>query len=120
MNAFGVKTSLIIRDVPLRHVDSEVVDLLVESMKKLGLDIRLHTPFTKVTKDESTGELTVHLSDGSHITGDKVLVALGRPPLIDDLGLGDIGVNIEKGAVKVDEFQCTSVPHIFAIGDVTN
>lgn len=49
MQAFGVKTTILIRDIPLRHVDKEVVDLLVENMRKLQLDVRLKTPITKVT-----------------------------------------------------------------------
>jgi dihydrolipoamide dehydrogenase len=48
-----------------------------------------------------------------------VLVALGRPPNVSPLGLDEIGVKVERGAIKVDEFQNTSVPNIYAIGDVT-
>ena len=66
MQAFGVKTTLVVRDVPLRHVDAEVVDLLVENMRKLGLEVRLKAPFEKVTREEN-GILTVHLEDGSTI-----------------------------------------------------
>jgi len=62
-NAMGVKTTLLVRDIPLRHVDAEVVASLLESMVKLGLDVRLKTPMEKVTKDEN-GFLTVHLGDG--------------------------------------------------------
>lgn len=49
MQALGVKTTILIRDIPLRHVDKEVVDFLVENMRKLHLDVRLKTPITKVT-----------------------------------------------------------------------
>jgi pyruvate/2-oxoglutarate dehydrogenase complex dihydrolipoamide dehydrogenase (E3) component len=49
MQAFGVKTTLLVRDIPLRHVDREIVDLLVANMEKLDLDVKLKTPFTKVS-----------------------------------------------------------------------
>ena len=67
MQALGVKTTLLVRDVPLRQVDIEIVDLLVENMKKLGLDLRLKAPFNKVTKDAESGHLRVHLEDGTFI-----------------------------------------------------
>jgi len=47
-------------------------------------------------------------------------VALGRPPDLRNLSLDNTSVKVEKGAIKVDEFQNTSVPHIYAIGDVTD
>ena len=121
MQAFGVKTTILIRDIPLRHVDKEVVDLLVENMKKLDLDVRLKTPFTKVTRDADSGLLTVHTEKEDEIfQAEKVLFALGRPPKVKNLGLEEIGVELEKGAIKVDEHHNTTVPGIYAIGDVIN
>ena len=49
MQALGVKTTLLVRDIPLRQVDKEIVDLLIENMKKLDLDVRLKTKMVKVT-----------------------------------------------------------------------
>lgn len=49
MQALGVKTTILIRDIPLRQADPEVVDVLIENMRKLGLDVRLKTPFEKIT-----------------------------------------------------------------------
>ena len=96
------------------------MDLLVENMKKLHLDVRLKTPTSKVTKDED-GLLSVHLSNSDEVVkGEKVLLALGRPPANKGIGLEDIGVELEKGFVKVDEHHNTSVPNIYAIGDVIN
>ncbi len=121
MQAFGVKTTLLVRDIPLRQVDKEITDLLVENMKKLDLDVRLKTPFTKVTKDEASGKLSVHTgTDGEVIETDKVLIALGRPPNVLGLGLEEIGVQLEKGSVKVDEHHNSTVGGIYAIGDAIN
>jgi glutathione reductase (NADPH) len=67
MSAFGVKTTLLVRDFLLARTDQEVVDLLIESMIKHKIDVRLMTSASKVTKDPSTGMLTVHLTNGSEI-----------------------------------------------------
>lgn len=72
-------------------------------MKKLGLDVRLKTPFEKVTKNDD-GSFKVHLKDGTSVEGEKVMVALGRPPNVDPLCLENTDVVVEKRAVKVDEF----------------
>ena len=87
-------------------------------MKKLGLDARIDTPFTSVEKTE--GGFKLNLADGSCVEAEKVLCALGRPPNVEPLCLDKAGVEVVKGAVKVDEFQNTNVPGIYAIGDVTN
>lgn len=119
MQAFGVKVTLLVRDIPLRFVDKDVVDELVVNMKKLGMDVRLKTPFTKVTKGDN-GMLSVHLNDGTTVEGEKCLIALGRPPNVEPLALENTDVKVEKRAVVVDEFQNTTAPGIYAIGDVTN
>lgn len=119
MNAFGVKVTVLTRDIFLRHVDKEIVDLLIENMKNLGLDVREKMPFKEVKK-LSDNEIAVYLENGDILTAEKVLVSVGRGPEIDGLGLGNAGIVIEKGAIKVDEYQNTNVKGVYAIGDVTN
>jgi glutathione reductase (NADPH) len=65
MTSFGVKTTLIARDLLLARTDQEVVDLLIECMKKQDIDIRLMTVANKITKDTTSGIITVHLKNGS-------------------------------------------------------
>ena len=88
-------------------------------MKKLHLDVRLNTPFDSVEK-LSNGMHRVNLSDGTHVDAEVVLSALGRKPNLDALNLANAGVEVSKGAVVVDEYQNSSVPGIYAIGDATN
>jgi dihydrolipoamide dehydrogenase len=57
--------------------------------------------------------------DGRRITGSHALLAVGSVPLSFDLGLEDIGIETDRGYIKVDEFQRTTVPNIYAGGDVT-
>ena len=119
LQALGVKVTLLVRSIPLRLVDKDIVDVLVENMKLLGLDIRLHTPHENVTKNDD-GSVNVNLKDGTTIKADKCLVALGRPPNIEPLKLENTDIKVEKNAIVVDECQNTTVEGVYAIGDVTN
>lgn len=62
----------------------------------------------------------MNLKSGESIQCNKCLVALGRPPNVEPLALNTTGVSINRGAIVVDEFQNTTVPGVYAIGDVTN
>ena len=85
MQALGVKTTLLARNQLLSHVDQELIPHLLESMQKLGLDARLKTPFTKVEK--SGDKFKVYTEAGDVLEADRVLCALGRPPLVEPLNL---------------------------------
>ena len=119
LQALGVKVTLLIRSIPLRLVDRDICDVLIENMVKLGLDVRMHTPHESVTQ-EADGKLTVNLKSGDKISCDKVLVALGRPPNVEPLKLENTDIKVEKNAIVVDEYQNTTAPGVYAIGDVTN
>jgi glutathione reductase (NADPH) len=120
MVALGVKTTILVRSTMLRGVvDKELMPILQENMTKLGLDYRLNAAHEKVEKLDN-GMFRVTLKDGSTLDAEQVLSAIGRPPCVDDLGLENAGVTVNKGAVVVDEFQNTNVEGIYAIGDVTN
>lgn len=88
--ALGVKTTLVVRSVILKQLDRDIVEELMANMKKLGLEIRLESPHKAVTQ-EPDGSLTLHLDVGdfkvSKINTDRILIALGRPPCVDGLGL---------------------------------
>ena len=76
----------------------------------------------KVAAIERAGaHFSVHLSDGNHVPADRVMFATGRLPNVAKLGLKEAGVEIAKnGGIAVDEYSRTSVPNIYAVGDVTN
>lgn len=119
MAAFGVKITLVVRSIILRFIDRDLIDCLMENMKKLGVEIKLDSPHESVTRNDD-GSLNVNLKSGESIQCDKCLVALGRPPNVEPLALNNTGVEIVKGAIKVDEFQNTTVSGVYAIGDVTD
>jgi dihydrolipoamide dehydrogenase len=104
----------------LPSADTQIAHEAFKVFKKQGLDIRLET---KVTSAISTGqEVNIEFeSQGStqSITVDKLVVAVGRKPVTDNLGLATAGVHLNpSGFIQVDEFGRTNIPHIYAIGDV--
>jgi glutathione reductase (NADPH) len=104
----------------LRSFDDDVRNTLAGEMKKKGIDIRLNLNVTALSRDDG-GVLTASLDDGSELQADTVLFATGRVPNVRGLGLRDAGVEVKpSGMIPVNEYSCTNVPNIFAVGDVTN
>ena len=118
MAAFGVRVTLVVRSIILRFCDRDIIDCLMENMRKLGVDIKLDSPHDSVVANGDT--LDANLRSGETINCQKCLVALGRPPNVEPLGLANTGVEVVRSAIKVDEFQNTTVAGVYAIGDVTN
>jgi len=119
-HGLGVETTLIYRgNKILRGFDEDLRDLLTQAMLDKGIRIITHSVIERVTKQAETHYLD--LSNGEAIQADEVLLALGRTPNTDGLGLERAGVALSAGgAVKVDEYGATTQPHIFAVGDVTD
>lgn len=117
----GSKVTLVYRgDNILRGFDEDVRAHVRAEMEHDGINILTGCTVSKVNK---SGDLfTAHLSDGSSIAVDQVMFAIGRHPNIAGLGLEKAGVTVnpKNGGIAVDAFSQTSVPHIYAIGDVTN
>jgi glutathione reductase (NADPH) len=89
-------------------------------MEKEGITIL--TGCTVKAVDKHGEEFTSHLSNGSSIASDQVMFAIGRHPSVANLGLEKAGVAINpaNGGITVDHFSRSSVPNIYAIGDVTH
>ncbi len=103
----------------LRGFDDDVRKHLSEQMQGRGIDLRFGTSVSALAKARSG--LRATLTDGSQLEADLVLFAIGRHPNSANLGLEEVGVELApNGAVRVDAYSRTSVPSIWAIGDVTN
>lgn len=89
---------------------------LVRAFRRRGIQTRLGSPFAAVTQDSE--QVRVELADGTVITGDYLLVAVGREPAADGIGLEEAGVVLDRGFVVVDERLRTAVPGIWAVGDI--
>jgi len=92
-------------------IDTEISDLLMCSYEKKGIEFLLDTKVTGITKDSV-------VYDGGHIKANKVLLSIGRKPLIDGFGLENLGLVIENGAIKTDSVGQASLPNVYAVGDV--
>ncbi|ELT92765.1 hypothetical protein CAPTEDRAFT_228039 [Capitella teleta] len=117
LNALGSDVSLLIRyDQILRNFDSSISKLVTEETEKTGVNIMKHTQIQSVVK-ESSGELTLHTNAGTIHNVNTLIWAIGRKPMID-IGLNHVGVDLERGHIKVDAFQNTTNEKIYALGDV--
>lgn len=106
-------------DQILRGFDDEIRQFVSAEMVKAGVDLRLNAEVVDIRKTDDG--LRVECSGGAVVMADTVLYATGRVPNVTDLGLESAGVTLgDKGEVVVDERYQTSVPSIFALGDVTN
>ncbi|SBV33000.1 Glutathione reductase [uncultured Sphingopyxis sp.] len=120
-NEFGSKVTIDNRgDAILRGYDEQIRDRLLQISMTKGIDFKFNAPFQSIDKKDD-GTLIVHLEGCDPIEADAVLMATGRTPNTKGLGLEEAGVELDdKGAVKVDEKNQSSVPSIFAVGDVTD
>lgn len=103
----------------LRGFDNDVRAALAEEMRKKDIDLRFDTDVVRLERME-TG-IRVVLNNGQELEVDQALYAIGRRPLTRDLGLAEAGVAVSpQGAVLVDEYSCTNIPSVHAIGDITD
>jgi glutathione reductase (NADPH) len=120
MNALGCRVDLIVRENLLTGFDHELVEALAIQMQAHGIRIVRNTQIRQARGQP--GKVTLEASDGTaHGVYDAVLWAVGRVPNSSGLGLEALGVERdEAGHVLVDAGQNTSVPGIYAVGDVTD
>lgn len=118
--AYGTKIT-IIEMLPhlLPPEDEEICETLERALKKLGMTIMTGTRVERAEAGSSGTTVTVS-SDGTPETiySDITLLAIGRDPNTEDLGLGDLGVETDRGFIKVTEGYQTNVAGVYAVGDV--
>jgi len=124
LNGFNVDTSLIYRgDQLLRGFDQDIRDFASNEYKKSGIDIRLNTDIESIELADATdekGDRIVTFKNGQKEKFGLILYATGRVPYTDGLNLDAAGVELEKGAIKVNKHFETSTKDVFALGDVIN
>ena len=119
-NGLGVETTLIYRGpLFLRGFDSDIRKQLADEMAKKGVELKFDTTVLEVEKNGD--ELNAALSSGEIQTADLILYATGRKPNSSGIGLEALGVDLDRnGAILVNGKYQSSVPSIYAIGDVTD
>ncbi|KAF8388384.1 hypothetical protein HHK36_027051 [Tetracentron sinense] len=116
----GASVDLFFRKaLPLRGFDDEMRAVVARNLEGRGIKLHPGTNLSELIKTEDG--IRVITDHGNELMADVVLFATGRIPNTKRLNLEAVGVALDDtGAVKVDEFSCTNIPSIWAVGDVTN
>jgi glutathione reductase (NADPH) len=119
-NSLGTEVTLVLRgDELLTGFDDDVRVTLAQEMRARGVTIRARSEIVRI--EESRGGVSAATRLGETLDADVIMYATGRRPNTRNLGLEDLGVALdEKGAIVVDEGSRSSVPSVYAVGDVTN
>ena len=117
----GANVKQIIRREDLLYgFDDDLRVALAQEMRSRGVELHTRTQIVRIEKDAREG-YTVVTAAGQEISADLVMYATGRGPNTKGLGLAEAGVKTnERGAIIVDEWQRSSIPNIYAVGDVTD
>ncbi|MEP6869476.1 MAG: glutathione-disulfide reductase [Novosphingobium sp.] len=120
-NALGCHVTVVNRsDQILRGYDESLRDRLLQITMARGIDYKFNSPIEEVEK-QADGGFMVHLKGRDPLQADVVLIATGRRPNTDGLGLETAGISIgENGEIPVDEYNQTACASIYAVGDVTD
>ena len=123
LNNYGVQVTMVeFLDRLLPLEDADVSKELAKRYRKYGIDVLTSTKVESISDTGSGITVTVTGSNGStkQLQADKVIQAIGFAPRVNGYGLEKTGVRLtERGAIDIDDRMRTSVPHIYAIGDVT-
>ena len=116
-NAMGTKVT-VIEMLPeiLTGVDEEIAAFVRKEFEKKGVEYHLNARVTKLN-----GKEVIFEKDGQeqHVTGDEVLLSVGRKANVAGIGLENIGVEFTPRGIKIDEHCRTNVPNVYAAGDIT-
>lgn len=116
--SLGSKVSLVVsRQQILPHRDPEVAAVLEEDFIERG--VKLVIGARAVAIDRTEEGVVVHCDDGRKVEGSHALLAIGSVPLTSGIGLEEVGIVTDNGYVRVDAYQRTTIPHIYAAGDCT-
>lgn len=119
-NAFNTKVT-VLEYMPnlLPMIDGELTKRLTPYLKRNGIDISVSSRVTKIDEDQEGFSIYYEKGkDQKVIKAEKVLISVGRTPVIDGLNLEHIGIKYDKKGIKTDENCRTNISNIYAIGDV--
>ncbi len=114
---FGSEVTIVeMLDALIPQEDADASKELAKAFGKRGIALQLGKQCTKVEDDGS--QLTVHFGDGETVQADLMLVSVGRGPVVEGLGLEELGVEVDRRkGISSDDHRRTAVPHIYAVGD---
>lgn len=120
----GSKVTLLARHTLMYREDPAIGSVLQAVMEDEGMRILTHTQAEAVSYKKrlfGSGKFTLKTQSGQILSGDQLLIATGRPPNTESLGLEKAGVKVNKdGTISIDDYMRTHVEHIYAAGDCTD
>lgn len=119
---FGTKVTILHRSSSIFHGEEELITKLAEILTEEGITIKTSVQ-VKSARKEGDKKIVSYVVEGKQeeVSGDEILLAVGKTPNTQDLALNKVGVEVdEKKAIKVTPQFQTSQQHIYAVGDVTN
>jgi NAD(P) transhydrogenase len=115
--ALGVEVTVIdSREQMLSYLSNDVVSVLTDAMQSMGVTFYMNSRCASIRKE--AGQICTELEGGEKIYSDTLLYAQGRQPNIDTLNIDNAGIKAEKDWISVNDYFQTSVPHIYAVGDL--
>ncbi|PNW56142.1 UNVERIFIED_CONTAM: glutathione-disulfide reductase [Euhalothece sp. KZN 001] len=121
LNAMGSQvTQIIRRSHILRGFDNDLQEHLQNTLIDQGLNLLANTEVESIEKTKEGFKLVTKGDHQETIMADVVLAATGRIPRLEKLGLENTDVAVKNGAIAVNNYSCTTVPNIFAVGDCTD
>ncbi|WP_153722382.1 dihydrolipoyl dehydrogenase [Sporosarcina cascadiensis] len=122
LNDFGVQVTVLDRlERILATEDHEVAATVQKALEKRGVTFRLGAAIRTDSIQKQPGEVTVSYQMGAQeysVSSERLLVSVGRDSVIDDIGLQNTEIQVEKGTIQTNKFYQTKDQHIYAIGDV--
>jgi dihydrolipoyl dehydrogenase len=114
---FGSEVTVIeMLDTLIPQEDADAAKELAKQFGRRGIALNLGKQCTKV--EDSGAELTIHFGEGETVQADLMLVCVGRAPLVEGIGLEQVGVEFDRRkGIAADEHRRTTVPHVYAVGD---
>ncbi|MDG2187644.1 MAG: dihydrolipoyl dehydrogenase [Hyphomicrobiales bacterium] len=121
-NALGVEVNVIeLAERILPNEDNEISDYAIKDFEKQGIIFHLNTSVEKVTKIKGGCSISLQSNGNSKISmikAEKVIMAVGITGNIENIGLENLGIEIENGHIKTNEYMQTNIDNVYAIGDV--
>ena len=112
----GAEVTVVQRGPHLAHgEDEELGDLLEAYFEEEGIQVL--TDAAVVRLELVGGRPAVVCVDGSRVVGDQILLAVGRDPVVEGLGLAEVGIAHDAGGIETDRHLRTTLPHVYSIGD---
>ena len=117
-NGFGSKVTIIeALDRLVFNMDEDVSDAMLKQLKKSGITVFTGQKVERIA-DETDGRITVFFGEDKSVTGDKLLLSIGRAADVECLGALKDEIKLERGKVVVDDYMRTNISNIYAAGDI--